>query len=130
MWPSLPQLWQCARCFKVVPADYRRFHGTLVDDTSSPVERKGANLHEVAQRQLSHAPKRADRVRCAVEFARPSQDVCVVANRISFEASGAGDRSDGGAGVVVGMKQRAPLQCLAVEAGHEQGDPLPDPARP
>jgi hypothetical protein len=33
---------------------------------------------------------------------------CVVANRISFEACGAGDHSDRDAGVVVGMKKRAP----------------------
>lgn len=33
---------------------------------------------------------------------------CVVANRISFEACGAGDHSDRDASVVVGMKKRAP----------------------
>ncbi|GAA3909049.1 hypothetical protein GCM10023084_71580 [Streptomyces lacrimifluminis] len=35
-------------------------------------------------------------------------DQCVVANRISFEACGAGDHSDRDASVVVGMKKRAP----------------------
>lgn len=37
-----------------------------------------------------------------------SSSECVVANRISFEVCGAGERSDRDAGVVVGMKKRAP----------------------
>lgn len=50
-------------------------------------------------RHRDHGPE-------ASELSSPSK--CVVANRISFEVCGTGDRLDGGAGAVEGMRERAP----------------------
>lgn len=58
------------------------------------------------QDRLGITHERPDHFQDAAHFDAPIQ--CVVANRISFEACGAGDQSDRDASVVVGMKKRAP----------------------